>query len=290
MTEKLIRAILFLVSLLPLPVARASGACVGQIVWWLKSRGAGTAVTNLSICFPQLTEAEIKALAAKSMRHWGMTLMEIPVVWRKGVGSLGWITETRGLDRLQQALDAGKGAMIVSPHLGNWELVGYWAGTQGAITTLYQPPRRFNLDDLLRHVRSKTGATLVPTNARGISSLIKALKRGELIGVLPDMEPETQGGVFAPFFGVQALTMTLIHNLVKRTGAAVFVGFARRVPGGFTMEFVEPDPGIAAEDPETSVAALNRAIEILVESAPEQYQWEYKRFKRRPPGEQRIYK
>ena len=289
MIEKLIRAALFLMSRLPLPVARALGASVGQVAWWSRGRGATTTTINLRACFPGLDKKERSKLAARSMRHWGMTLFEIPVVWHRGLDSLNWIKNIEGVERLHEAQAAGKGVMIVSPHLGNWELVGYWAATQGPITTLYQPPRRFNLDDLLRHVRAKTGATLVPTNARGVSSLIKALKRGELVGILPDMEPETRGGIFAPFFGVQALTMTLIHNLVKRSEAAVFIGFARRVPGGFNLVFVEPGSEIAAESSEVSVTALNGAIEALVNRAPEQYQWEYKRFKRRPEGQPKLY-
>lgn len=285
----IIRILIYLMSLLPLKLARGVGAVVGQCAWLAKSRGAKTAVTNLTVCFPHLTDAEIGKLAAKSMRHWGMTLCEIPVIWRRGVDSLKWIRQTEGRDSIDQSIARGKGVIIVSPHLGNWELVGYWAGTLGSITTLYQPPRRFDVDGLLQHVRSKTGATLVPTNPRGVASLIKALKNGKLIGVLPDMEPDTNGGVFAPFFGVQALTMTLIHNLVQRSGAAVFVGFAQRVPKGFNIVFVEPGEAINAAEAEVSVGELNKTIETLVAMSPEQYQWEYKRFKRRPENMAKLY-
>ncbi len=159
------------------------------------------------------------------------------------------------------------------------------------MTSLYQPPRRYDLDNLLQAVRTTTGATLVPTSGRGVSHLIKALKRGEITGVLPDMEPaERSSGVFAPFFGVPALTMTLVHSLTRRTGAAVVVGFARRVRGGFVLEFTRPDTDLVSPEEVTAVTALNRAVETLVNLAPEQYQWEYKRFKRRPEGCEPLYK
>lgn len=289
MAPVVIKIVIALLSLLPLGLLRALGALIGQISWWIKSRGARTAQVNLALCFPTLSHRERRRMAARSMRHWGMTLCEIPRIWRLGRAGLEYIVDVEGKEDIDAALAAGKGCIIVSPHLGNWELVGYWAGTLGPITTLYQPPRRFDVDDYLRDVRSKTGATLVPTTSRGVAQLIKALQRGELIGVLPDMEPELSGGAFAPFFGVPALTMTLVHSLVRRTDSPVFVGFAKRIRGGFKIIFYRPDEEIAAEGAGGSVAALNRVIERLVTLAPEQYQWEYKRFKRRPPGEDRVY-
>lgn len=282
--------VLLFLGALPLPVARGLGAIIGQLAWWLGSRGARTAVINLKQCFPQMSAREQRRLAARSMRHWGMTLCEIPAVWRRGQKSLAWIRHIEGLEKIKAAEAQGKGVMIVSPHLGNWEMVGYWAGTLGQITTLYQPPRRFAMDEYLQKARTKTGAVLVPTNSRGVASLIKALKRGEYIGVLPDMEPEANSGEFAPFFGVPALTMTLLHNLEQRTGAAIFVGFAKRVPGGFDLVFIEPSAKIRSENAQQSLSELNQTIATLVAMAPEQYQWEYKRFKRRPEGLAKLYK
>ncbi|MCK9506422.1 MAG: lysophospholipid acyltransferase family protein [Porticoccaceae bacterium] len=293
MKEKIIKAsikaVLAIISWLPLGLARILGVVIGQCAWLLKTRSTKTAVANLKACFPHLSDKDRNVLAAKSMRHWGRTICEIPVVWRRGSASLKWVKEVQGRERLEQAMANGNGVIIVSPHLGNWEMIGYWAGTVGSLTTLYQPPRRYDLDELIRHVRSKTGATLVPTNARGVASLLKTLKRGDIIGVLPDMEPDWNSGVFAPFFGVPALTMTLIHNLVQRSGAAVFLGFAQRIGDGFRIVLIEPGAAINSDAPETSVAELNKTIETLVSMSPEQYQWEYKRFKRRPKGMAKIY-
>jgi KDO2-lipid IV(A) lauroyltransferase len=265
------------------------GIAVGQLAWWFKSRGSITAVRNLQVCMPELDEKAVRKLAASSMRNWGQTLFETPVVWHRGAGALDYIDQIKGLDDLEAAIERGKGVIFVSPHLGNWELMGLWAGSKGPLTSLYQPPRRYNVDELLQAVRSKTGATLVPTNARGIAQLIKALKRGEFAGILPDMEPRPKGGVYAPFFGQSALTMTLIHSLVQRSGAAVILCFAQRIPGGFNLVMMPSGEDIASEDAEASTAEMNRTIEKLVRLSPEQYQWEYKRFKRRPEGEPPIY-
>ena len=289
MVVRLIRALVHIIALLPLRAARGLGAAIGWLAWAVKSRGAITTLTNLKACYPDMSDRELRRLAGRSMRHWGMTLCEIPVVWRRGGDSLAWVTDVHGADVAERIAQRDRGVMIVSPHLGNWELMGYWGGSQGPITTLYQPPRRFDLDDLLVDARRKTGATLVPTNVRGVGQLIKALKKHELVGILPDMEPDMGSGEFAPFFGVPALTMTLIHSLHQRSGAMIVLCFARRVRGGFELVLLEPDEDIYSEDPVASVAALNHTIEKLVAMAPEQYQWEYKRFKRRPDGYPKLY-
>ncbi len=291
MKATFIKLAIRIIGFLPLPLARALGRVAGQYAWWTGSRGTAITRVNLKACFPDMPEAERRRLARRSMRHWGMTLFEVPVVWHRSARSLRLIRNVEGREFLDQGLRQGRGVIIVCPHLGNWELMGLWAVEQAPVTALYQPPRRYDLDDLLQDVRGRTGVTLVPTSGRGVANLVKALKRGEIAGVLPDMEPaEISSGVFAPFFGVPALTMTLIHSLCRRTGARVVVGFARRVRGGFSLEFIQPDAEIEAPDEETAVAALNRAVERLVIRAPEQYQWEYKRFKRRPEGMTPLYK
>lgn len=290
MAVRLIRLTIFVVSLLPLRLARGLGALTGLCAWLLKSRGAEITLANLSVCFPEKSAAEIRALARESMKHWGMTLFEIPVVWGRGGKSLKWVRSIDGVALQEKIGSSSNGTIFVSPHLGNWELMGYWGASRGPMTTLYQPPRRFDLDDLLVQARKKTGANLVPTSVRGVAQLAKALKRGEIVGILPDMEPEPSGGVFAPFFGVPALTMTLIHSLQRRTGALVIICFARRIRGGFELVLREPDPRIADDSAAVSATAMNEAVERLVDMAPEQYQWEYKRFKRRPEGYAKIYK
>lgn len=289
MIVRLIRFAVWLISLLPLRVARVLGSLVGYCAWLSRSRGSRTAAINLKMCFPEKNEGDIRNLAKESMKQWGMTLFEIPVVWRKGPASLSWINEIQGMALMDEGRRNPAGVLLVSPHCGNWEVMGYWGGSLGPITTMYQPPRLAQLDDLLVAARQKTGANLVPTNAKGVAQLIKALKRGEIVGILPDMEPAINSGVFAPFFGIPALTMTLIHSLQQRTGATVVIGVAQRIKDGFKLVLIKPDDAISSDNVETSVAALNCAVETLVRLAPEQYQWEYKRFKRRPPGYAKLY-
>lgn len=289
MRTRLIKSIIWLASLLPLPMARVLGRLFGELAWRRNTRSAVVTRINIENCFPAMGEEPRGQLIRRSLHHWGMTIFEVPVIWRKGRKSLDLIEAVEGRELIERALDRGKGLILVSPHLGNWELAGLWSSTLGPMTILYQSPDRLDLDELLQEVRGTTGATLVATDLRGVSTLVKALKRGEITGVLPDMVPERQGGVFAPFFGVQALTMKLTHSLQQRTGATILAGFFQRTSKGFKGCFIEPEEAIYDADATVSTAALNRAVERLVLMAPEQYQWEYKRFKVRPPGEPPLY-
>lgn len=289
MSEHLIKLLIVVMSWLPLPLARSLGWLVGEVAWRRKTRGAVTTLINLDLCLPELTASERRALARRSLQQWGMTLFETPIVWRRGLKALGLIRAVNGQPLMDAALADDRGLILLSPHLGNWELTGLWLSRQAPTTILYQPPRQAKLEELVKAGRGKAGAKLVPTDLRGVSALIKALKRGEVTGILPDMEPDRSGGIFARFFGIQALTMTLVHNLQHRGDAAVLLAFARRVPRGFVIEVLEPEKAIYDKDPAIGVAAMNRLVEQSARMAPEQYQWEYKRFKQRPEGEDKLY-
>jgi Kdo2-lipid IVA lauroyltransferase/acyltransferase len=133
----------------------------------------------------------------------------------------------------------------------------------------------------------------VPTNRQGVVQLLRALERGEIVGILPDQEPDLSGGEFAPFFGKDALTMTLAARLANKTGAAVLCGFARRLPesAGFELVYRRADPQVASTEPLLAATALNRSVEACVLEEPMQYQWEYKRFKKRPPTDpEKVYR
>lgn len=289
MTTFLLRLFIALASRLPLRLARRLGWLAGEIAWRLDSREAETTRINLALCFPAMGEEERLRLARRSLQNWGMTVFEVPIIWRLGRRALDLIGTVHGNDSVTRQLASGRGTIMISPHIGNWELAGLWASSLGPTTILYQPPRQPGVEDIIRAGRAKAGATLVPTNLRGVSALIKALKNCEITGILPDMEPDPSGGIFAPFFGVPALTMTLVHNLVQRSGAGVLLVFARRTARGFDLDILEPDANLYDADPEVAVAALNHLVERSVRIAPEQYQWEYKRFKQRPEGQPRLY-
>ncbi|XOV86217.1 MAG: lysophospholipid acyltransferase family protein [Pseudomonadota bacterium] len=289
---KLILALMRLIALLPLAASQAVGRWIGGMNYLLDSRGAKVTMTNLSVCFPSLDEEQRRELARQSLEHTGQMLMETPASWlgnQKRV--LGWIAEVENEDLLKNAISAGRGAIVILPHIGNWELLNAYMNTTGSYHTgLYAPPNQDYMKVLMAHVRSRFGNEIVPTTVKGIATLYRRLEEGKLVVVLPDQVPAT--GQFAPFFGVEALTDVLITRLIRRTpGVKVLSVVVKRLPHarGFKVIFNEAHPDIYSTDAATALGAMNMTVEACVRLAPAQYQWEYKRFKERPAGERRLY-
>ncbi|WP_339898940.1 lipid A biosynthesis lauroyl acyltransferase [uncultured Gilvimarinus sp.] len=279
--------VLKLVGSLPLCVARALGICVGWLMWCTGSRAAEVTKTNLALCYGALSDAERRELARQSVLEAGRQAFEIPVVWRR---SDAWVRRkvkaTHGGELLREALERKCGVIILTPHLGNWEVVPAIMTLYEHLAILYQPPKGEVLHRYLQQVRHRPRTSLAPTNARGVATLIKTLRAGQLAGILPDQVPDPgNGGIEAPFCGESALTMTLVHNLIQRTGCEVLLTYALPVKGGFEVFISRCDEQIYSIDARESVAGLNTSVARAVSTAPAQYQWEYKRFKGREQGE-----
>lgn len=175
---------------------------------------------------------------------------------------------------------------MAAPHFGNWELLNQWLASRGQIAIVYKPPEDEASDAFLQLVRGGQNVQQVRAEGPAVRQLFKVLKDGGATGILPDQQPKAGDGVFVPFFGVQALTMTLVNRLAERTGATVLYGWCERI--GPDMEFalhIEPtDPAVADPDPQVAATALNAGIERIARRDPAQYQWTYKRYTLRPPG------
>ncbi len=280
-----------------LATARRWGRWLGWISWQTRSRMAQTTQTNLALCYPNLPESERQLLGRDSIYNTCQTITEGGPAWLwSNDRVMDHILTVEGLANLEAAQAAGRGTVVIAPHLGNWEVFGLYLNQCGCGQTsqLYQAPRDPRLDRLIYAARSRAGANMVSTDAKGIISLVKSLKRGEIVGILPDQVPDdASGGEFAPFFGKPVLTMTLVSRLLQRTGARAVLGFAERLEqdgrAGWKIVFEPAPEKIYARHIQESVAALNNSIEQLVSRAPAQYQWEYKRFRRVPPRELRPY-
>jgi len=281
--------VLKLVGRLPLRWSRRLGWLLGKMV--VLSRGESLRVSriNLEICYPGMDPAERENLARRSVVQTAVTGFEVATLWRQPWNrSEDQIVRVRNQQLLCNEIQDDRGVLVLMPHTGNWEIFGMYLATLGQSTALYAPPKLAALDPIIRAGREMTGAHMVPTNVHGVRALLKALKAGGIVMVLPDQEPD-MGGDFAPFFGKPALTMTLAHNLQQRTGCRCVFGFGKRVEGGFELVFLPAEQAIYSDETRVSLAAMNRGVEACIAEAPEQYQWEYKRFRRGPEGKTRLY-
>lgn len=287
-----IKFLLHTMALLPLRAVHALGSLLGRLGYRYAKRMRRIVRINLELCFPQLSEEEREVLAKESFQEIGKTMLETGPLWLWPVERVrGLIREVSGKEHLDAAIKSGKGALIVSPHLGAWEIAGHYFAERHPMTVLYRPPRMKQLEGLMVKSREKSGYKLAATDAKGVRSLFKAISKGELVGILPDQDPGKEAGVFAPFFGVQTNTMALLPKLAHKTDAPVLMAYAERLPKGrgYHLHIVPVPSCVHAADVEESAACLNQGVADAIKTIPAQYQWGYKRFRTRPQGEKRIY-
>jgi KDO2-lipid IV(A) lauroyltransferase len=288
-SERLLRALLRLLARLPLRLVHGIGSLVGGLIALFPNRQRRNALINIALCRPDLSAVAQRRLRNRALRAFGSTYLEVAHFWlRPHATVMGLVREVRGAELLRR--EPGRGLIVLSPHLGAWELAGLYLSEQGPTAIFYKPQRHF--DDLIVAARARGGATLAPITAKGIRVLVQALGRGEYVGILPDQEPRgDKGAVFAPFFGIPAFTMLLVNRLARRSGAPVIFMFAERLPKGrgYRMHCIRAPEGIDSDDEVHAAAALNQGIAQCVLTCPEQYLWPYRRFRRRPEGLGKVY-
>jgi len=289
--QVLFLALLRVCSWLPITFARGFGRLVSALLWHFKSRNRHVTEINLKHCFPHLSDTAQRELARKSYLSIGEGVAEMGAVWLKPAQKiLGLVESVENEVLFRNSIAQNKGTIVLIPHLGNWEVIGLYLAAVHDTTSLYELSGRERLDSFISKVRSRNGATLVPTNQKGIGRLLRNLKKGHVTAILPDQLPrERSSGEYAPFFGHQVLTMTLVSNLIQRTGAVVIFGFALRTERGFKIIFRKADDNLCSGSQLESLATLNRGIEQCIECCPSQYSWEYKRFRDRPKAKTSIY-
>jgi KDO2-lipid IV(A) lauroyltransferase len=213
----------------------------------------------------------------------GKGFMELPAIWFRPLPSvLRLVRGCEGWERVEAAAKQRRPVMLMSPHLGCFELVGLFAATRAPITSLYRPPRIAWLEDILLRGRQQSQARLVPANLSGVKALLAALRRGEIIGLLPDQAPAEGEGVWADFFGRPAFSPTLPARLAQTADVLPLLSCAERLPWGRGYRIrIEPLQPALPADRLKAVQALNRAMEALIRRYPTQYLWSYARYKGR---------
>lgn len=290
MKGALLRIPFFLVSRLPLRSARFLGRMLGNLAYALNIELTKVTRKNLSLCFSDCNSREIEQYCKSSLQHTFIFAFEACLVWLR---PKSWISNKihtiQNEHLLHEAVADNNGLIILAPHIGNWEVLGQKLPEYGEMVNLYAPPKSTSIEQIIKSGRESGGASLVPTTSRGIARLLKHLKSGGLTGILPDQVPQRSSGEYASFFGKTALTMTLLHGLITRTQCKVISAAAIRDAEGFSIHFLEVDDRIYSDDLDESLAGLNHSVEQIIELSIDQYQWEYKRFKRQPSKDVSYY-
>lgn len=280
----MLKPLFLLASRLPLWLLHAAGALIGRLV----HAGSKGYRDHLDANLRQAGFAD-PGLRAAAIREAGKAITELPAVWLRPHDAVTrLVVETRGWECITRAHEEGRPIVFLTPHLGCFEITAqvyaYRAPPGKPITVLYRRPRKAAIEPLIQAGRGRANMQLASADFAGVRALIRALRRGEAAGLLPDQTPRNGEGVWAPFFGRAAYTMTLAKRLVRASDAVLLLAYAERLPRGRGYRLtVRPFDAPLAEDMTTAVAQINQALENLIRECPAQYLWSYDRY-RAPSG------
>jgi KDO2-lipid IV(A) lauroyltransferase len=266
--------LLWVAAKLPLRALHAVGTVLGWAMYGMSPTYRRHLRANLELA--GLADAAIRRSAIGAA---GQMIAELPALWfRPHAEVLALVKEVEGAQAVFAARAAGRALLLLTPHIGCFEISAQYAAVHVPITVLYRAPKMGWIEPLMRAGRSRPNVRLAPADLTGVREVFQALMRGEAAGFLPDQVPGKGEGEWTEFFGRPAYTMTLAAKLAGRDNVACFLAYAKRLPRGagyriVVRPFLEILPG------ETPTRRLNRALEALVRECPEQYLWGYNRYK-----------
>jgi len=271
-----VRLLLRLIAALPLAFLHGLGSVLGWALYGISPTYRRHLRDNLAVA-GYGGDARVRRAAIGAA---GQMVLELPAIWfRPHEQVLSLVKEVEGAQAALDARAGGKALLLLTPHMGCFEVAAQYAAQHVPITVLYRPPKVSWLEPLMHAGRARAGLRLVPADLAGVREVFAALQRAEAVGFLPDQVPGEGEGEWTEFFGRAAYTVTLAARLAERDNVATFLAFARRLPRGrgyaiALRAFPKPIAG------ETPARHLNRALEALVRECPEQYLWGYNRYKR----------
>ncbi|MBK7135896.1 MAG: lysophospholipid acyltransferase family protein [Rhodocyclales bacterium] len=261
----------------PLNVLHALGALLGWFTWLVSPTYRRRMRDNMR-------QAGLAAAGAAAIAEAGKSLLELPFIWGRPVAEvLASVHQVCGMEILQEAQKQGHPILFLTPHLGCFEVLGPFLGSRRPLTALYRPSKLAWVEECIRKGRGRF-VTLASADRSGVRLLLAAIKRKEAVILLPDQVPGKGEGIWAPFFGRPAFTMTLAARLTEIEGVVPILAFAERLHygAGYRLHFLALSKPLTG-DLGTRVAQLNSEIEAMIRRYPEQYLWSYNRHKR-PSG------
>lgn len=266
-----------ILSRLPLSLVHRLGGWLGWLTYLLSPTYRRHVRENMAQAG---IDASLRGAAAAEA---GKQMVELARIWLRTLAETNaQVAEVCGWEHVEAAQQAGKGIVFMTPHLGCFEITAQYYSAFGDVTVLYRPPRQASIRQMILDGRKREHLHLAPADLSGVRALIKALKKGEAVGMLPDQAPKVGEGVWLKFFGKPAYTMTLAARLTE-TGATTLMAWGERLPRGrgYRLHFHPPRQPLSGTTVERA-QQINLEIEALVRECPTQYLWGYNRYKQ--PG------
>lgn len=280
---------------LPRGVARVLGGCIGVVAWVCLPRLRQVGMSNLAMALPAQAASLRRKTLLRSFISQGLQLAEFAQMRRYTASRAQELIRYEGLDHYLQARAGGRGVLVLTAHLGAWELSSFFHSLMGyPMGLVIRRLDNSRVDTLVNGIRTMHGNRVLHKDdfARG---LLKAMHAGETVGILMDTNMTPPQGVFVPFFGVEACTASGLARVASRSGAAVLPGFLlwekaeRRYVLHFGPQLTLQQSGEAEADALANTALFTRTLEHYIRRYPEQWLWVHRRWKTRPPGQGSLY-
>jgi Kdo2-lipid IVA lauroyltransferase/acyltransferase len=270
-----------LLAKLSLKTHHAIGSLLGLCAYLFSHSFSQLTYDNLQQSGLGPNEKSFRELLSANIRETGKGLTELIVAWFRSENEVAkLVVEFDGWQHVEAAQKLGKGIIFITPHLGGYDIAGRWLDSKIPTKFLYRAPKMAWVQKLMDAGRDRGEEKMVPADMSGVRTLMKTLKHGGSISILPDQVPGNGEGVWADFFGKPAYTMTLVTRLQNATQAPVIYYFAERLADGRGYKvWLQPACENFSDDRNIAARQLNRELENLIRLAPTQYLWSYNRYK-----------
>ncbi len=282
-------AVVWLLRFLPLAVLAPAGAAMGMLLYAVAGERRRVVLVNLKLCFPEMSEAEHRALARRHFRAFGRTVLEHGILWWGSQARIRRMVRVEGLEHWQAVRD--RPVIWLAPHFVGLDMGGTRIITEWQGASMYSHQKNPAFDRILLHGRTRFVKPVLFSRQDGIRPVVKTIRAGVPFYYLPDMDLGPRDSIFVPFFGVPAATVTGLSRLAQLGNAVVVPAVTRQSPGGrgYVLRFYPSWQNFPTDDVEADTLRMNAFIEERVREMPEQYYWLHKRFKTRPDGERNPY-
>ncbi len=282
-------ALIWLLHWLPLPVLAALGRGAGLLLHALARERRRVVLTNLRLCFPELSDDERRRLARRHFAAFARALLEHGILWWGSRERVMRMVRVEGLEHWQAV--QGRPVIWLAPHFVGLDMGGSRIITEWQGISVYSHQKNPAFDRVLLRGRTRFVKPVLFSRQDGIRAVVKAMRTGLPFYYLPDMDFGERDSIFVPFFGVQTATITGLARMAQLARAVVQPAVTTQLPGGagYVLRFYPAWENFPTGDLAADTRRMNEFIEARVREMPEQYYWLHKRFKTRPPGEQKIY-
>ncbi|MCZ6502698.1 MAG: LpxL/LpxP family Kdo(2)-lipid IV(A) lauroyl/palmitoleoyl acyltransferase [Gammaproteobacteria bacterium] len=281
--------LMWIATRMPHRVRIATGSFIGLLGYYFASRRRHIIDVNFHLCFPEMQEEERRHLIRRTFRSTGISLIETALVWLRDPSEFRHMVTICGLENLTRALDEGRGVILLGMHLSTLDFCGAILATYIGFDVMY----RRNKNKLLEAIMTRGRAHNYPKAIQrdDVRAVVTSLKLGQIVWYGPDQDYGRKHSIFAPFFHVEAASITATSRIARMTGSpvVVFTHYRKSDDSGYEIFLSKPLDNYPADDERENATRINRVVEDAIRRCPEQYWWLHRRFKTQPPGKSRPY-